>query len=97
MPKSFRSAAQILFESKEITRQASLPELFAVSAQEIEKGELIIIHTELETAYALITEFSGNGDFLEETASHPSDHNILKIHGSHLLHKKQPHVAHQGA
>ena len=27
------------------------------------KGEIIIILTELETAYALITEFSGNGDF----------------------------------
>lgn len=35
----------------------------SVSAQGVTKGEIIIIHTELETAYALITEFSGNGDF----------------------------------
>ncbi|MGB0369821.1 MAG: hypothetical protein ACPGN3_00625 [Opitutales bacterium] len=30
----------------------------------ITKGEVIIIHTRTETAYALITEFSGQGDFL---------------------------------
>ena len=31
---------------------------------DVVKGEIIIIHTRLETAYALITEFGGQGDFL---------------------------------
>lgn len=35
-----------------------------VSTGSTSKGEIIIIHARLKTAYALITDFSGSGDFL---------------------------------
>lgn len=35
-----------------------------VSDGEVVKGEVIIIHTRIKTAYGLITKFSGQGDFI---------------------------------